>query len=92
VFYAANSLTGEQLSSSAPVGQLVCDFPNLLLLPGRYSLTFNIEMNGTLVDSVRHATYFDVFEDDVFGTGKLPQGTYGRLMVAQRWSNGDVSA
>jgi lipopolysaccharide transport system ATP-binding protein len=88
VFYAANSLTAERVETSAPTGLIVCDFPKLGLLPGRYSLTFYIDVNGSLADWVRHAAYFDVFEDDVFGTGQLPPGAYGRLTVQQRWSDG----
>jgi lipopolysaccharide transport system ATP-binding protein len=87
VFYAANSLTGEKLTSSAPAGELVCDLPALNLLPGRYSLTFFIEVSGAIADWVRHAMFFDVFEADVFGTGQLPPGSYGRLVVEQRWSD-----
>lgn len=91
VFYGANSLTGDQLISSAPTGHLVCDFPKLPILPGRYSLTFYIEVNGALADWVRHGAYFDVFEHDAFGTGQLPPGAYGRLMVEQRWSDGHAT-
>jgi homopolymeric O-antigen transport system ATP-binding protein len=92
VFYAANSLTGEKLTSSAPAGELVCDFPALKLLPGRYSLTFYIEVSGRVADWVRHAMYFDVFEADVFGTGQLPPGPYGRIVIDQRWSSGHAAS
>ena len=89
VFYAANSLTGASISSLTPRGTIVCVLPRCPLLPGRYSLTFYIEVSGRLADWVRSAMYFDVFESDAFGTGQLPPGAYGRMLIEQRWTSRD---
>jgi lipopolysaccharide transport system ATP-binding protein len=86
VFFCSNRVTGELLVAHDLDGELVCDLPSLPLLPGRYSLTLYVEVNGVLADWVRNAMYFDVFEADVFGSGRLPPSTHGRVVVAHSWS------
>ena len=85
VFFCSNRVTGELLVARDLEGELVCDLPALPLLPGRYSLTLYVEVNGVLADWVRNAMYFDVFEADVFGSGRLPPTTHGRVVVAHSW-------
>jgi lipopolysaccharide transport system ATP-binding protein len=87
VFFLSNRLTGEPLRIGS-VGEIVCSLPSLPLLPGRYSLTFYVEVNGVLADWVRNAMYFDVFEADIFGTGQLPPTTHGRVAVTHAWRVG----
>jgi lipopolysaccharide transport system ATP-binding protein len=86
VFFCSNRVTGERLRLAATEGELVCQLPRLPLLPGRYSLTFYIDVNGVLADWVRNAMFFDVFESDVFGTGQLPPTTHGRVFVEHSWA------
>jgi lipopolysaccharide transport system ATP-binding protein len=85
VFFAANRVTGDSLMAAAG-GELVCSLPELPLLPGRYALTFYIEVNGILADWVRNAMHFEVFEDDVFGTGRLPPTSHGPVLVRHTWA------
>jgi lipopolysaccharide transport system ATP-binding protein len=86
VFSSSNRVTGDLLLAQAPEGEIVCDLPALPLLPGRYSLTVYVEINGVLADWVRNALYFDVFESDLYGTGRLPPTTHGRVLVQSNWS------
>jgi lipopolysaccharide transport system ATP-binding protein len=86
IFFGANAITGEPLVLDGFEGQLVCSIPSMPLLPGRYSLTYYIEVNGELADWVRNAIYFEVFESDVLGTGRLPPTTHGRVLVPQAWA------
>jgi lipopolysaccharide transport system ATP-binding protein len=86
VFTCSSRVTGDSLAAPAGGGDLVCSVPELPLLPGRYSLTAYIEANGMLADWVRSALFFDVFEDDVFGSGQLPATTHGRVFVRHAWS------
>jgi lipopolysaccharide transport system ATP-binding protein len=85
VAFLSNRVTGDALRIGR-AGEFVCSLPGLTLLPGRYSLTFYIEVNGLLADWIRNATYFDVFEADLYGTGQLPPTTYGRVAVRHRWA------
>ena len=87
VFHLSNRFTGEAVEVTSPGGEVICRLPRLQLLPGRYSLSVYVEVNGVLTDWVRSALFFDVFEDDVFGTGKLPSSSHGRVVVAQAWES-----
>ncbi len=86
VFFCSNRVTGEALNARLAEGELICSIPRLPLLAGRYSLTVHAEVNGVLADWVRNALFFDVFEDDVFGSGQLPPTTHGRVFVDHAWS------
>ncbi len=86
VFFCSSRVTGDLLIAADQTGDLVCELPDLALLPGRYTLTFYVEANGVVADWVRNAIFFDVFESDVFGTGQLPPTSYGRVVVPHSWS------
>jgi lipopolysaccharide transport system ATP-binding protein len=86
VFVCSSRVTGDVLAATSPSGELVCSLPGLQLLPGRYSLSLYIEVNGVLADWVRNALFFDVFEDDVFGSGSLPPSSHGRVVVQHSWT------
>ncbi len=89
MFVCSSEVSGDDLVATGPTGDLVCTIPSLPLLSGRYSLYLYVRVNGTLSDKVRNAIYFDVFESDVFGTGRLPSTAHGRFVVAHAWSTGD---
>jgi lipopolysaccharide transport system ATP-binding protein len=86
MFFLGSSITGDQLATEDADGELVCAIPRFPLLPGRYSMTYYVEVNGEMADWVRNAISFDVFEADVFGTGRLPPTSYGRVIVPHTWS------
>jgi homopolymeric O-antigen transport system ATP-binding protein len=90
VFLCSSRVSGDLLIADELSGDLLCDLPDLALLPGRYSLTFYVEVNGVVADWVRNAIFFDVFESDVFGSGQLPPPSYGRTFVAHSWSVGKL--
>ncbi len=85
VFFCSNRVTGQSLTTIRR-GELVCTLPALPLLPGRYALTFHIEVSGLVADWLRNAMYFDVFESDVFGTGQLPPTSHGWVLADHSWS------
>jgi lipopolysaccharide transport system ATP-binding protein len=85
VFSCSTQFTGEELVVEAEAGELVCHLPTLPLLPGRYSIAVYAEVNGVLADWVRSALFFDVYEDDVYGTGRLPPTTHGLVYVNHSW-------
>ncbi len=55
--------------------------PKLQLMPGRYSFTVFVEVNGEISDWVMNAGTFDVESGDYYGTGRLPG--IGEAMVVQ---------
>jgi lipopolysaccharide transport system ATP-binding protein len=66
-------------------GRLVCDLPRLPLLPGRYKLVLaaSVPPAYEYLDYISQAAYFEVTEDDVFGTGKIPE--YGTFFTECNW-------
>jgi lipopolysaccharide transport system ATP-binding protein len=86
VFVCSTHFTGDELIVESEEGELVCELPSLPLLPGRYSIIVYAEVNGMLADWVPSALFFDVYEDDVFGTGRLPPTTHGLTYVNHSWA------
>ena len=60
-------------------GSIVCTIPKLRLLPGKYYvlLAASIPPAFEYLDYIAHAAAFEVLEDDVYGSGRVPQnGTF----------------
>lgn len=66
-------------------GHIVCVIPSLPLLPGRYNilLAASVPPAYEYLDYVSRAAYFEVLEDDIFGTGKIP--THGAFFTRCEW-------
>jgi lipopolysaccharide transport system ATP-binding protein len=88
LFVCSSAVTGDDLVTSGLEGELVCALPSMPLLAGRYSLSLYVQVGGRLADKVHNALYFDVFESDFFGTGRLPPTAHGRVVVDHSWSIG----
>lgn len=86
LFDCSSEVSGDDLSASSEAGTFVCTIPTLPLLAGRYSVTIYVRAGGVVADKVTNAVYFDVFEGDVFGTGRLPNPQYGRIVIDHSWS------
>jgi lipopolysaccharide transport system ATP-binding protein len=90
LFVCSSAVSGDHLSIPGDEGAFVCTVPSIPLLAGRYSVTISVQTVGTirdetLLDKVRNAVFFDVFETDVFGTGRLPNPAHGRILVEHSW-------
>jgi lipopolysaccharide transport system ATP-binding protein len=76
---------GPQLSE----GIISCDFANLPLMPGTYSvdLYFGDFADFTRdLDVVLDATSFEVYPTDIFGTGLLPRAMDGPVIWQASWT------
>jgi lipopolysaccharide transport system ATP-binding protein len=68
----------------APIMEGVAHFhvPEMPLLPGKYFVSLSlVENNSKFVDFAERAIQFHVVENDVFGTGKMLQGSQGLVYV-----------
>jgi len=88
VFFCSSEVSGHELDGDALEGEISCSIPSLPLLPGRYTANVALRMNGVLTDWIQNAIFFDVFESDVFGTGRLPPTSHGRIFVEHSWDIG----
>lgn len=66
-------------------GSITCTIPKLRLLPGRYYVLIaaSIPPGGDYLDYVSHAAVFEVLEDDVYGSGKIPE--HGAFFTECEW-------
>lgn len=62
-------------------GHFVCCFPKLPLMPGNYSVSFAIVVNGQLEDKMTAAIDLSVVEGDFYNTGKIPPSRGGKFLV-----------
>jgi len=63
-------------------GMAICQFPSVNLLPGRYYVSVAIvEDEREIVDYVQQAIGFDVQPGDVFGSGRIPDGSQGVIFA-----------
>lgn len=66
-------------------GEIVCRFPKIPLVAGRYRINLSIHYRGSRVDHVSGAAILNVQSGDFFGTGKTPPGTDNKLFVEHEW-------
>jgi hypothetical protein len=78
-----------QLAHAAPMrsGTVICEVPNLSLMPGRYVLDLWLEdfASQTSLDMIADAISFDVIEANVLGTGRLSPITEGPVFHRANW-------
>jgi lipopolysaccharide transport system ATP-binding protein len=72
----------EQLSGEHT---LSCEIPSLSLLPGQYSLTVFVDVDGRMVDRVENAAHIKVEKADYYGGGRLPD--FGYTVLKHQWSH-----
>jgi lipopolysaccharide transport system ATP-binding protein len=66
-------------------GAITCTIPKLQLLPGKYYVLIAASIPPTYeyLDYISHAAVFEVLEDDVYGSGKIPE--YGAFFSECEW-------
>jgi lipopolysaccharide transport system ATP-binding protein len=77
------------LADCEPVssGVVVCEIPEILLMPGRYAVDLWLEDFSVIasLDMVADAVTFEVIPSDIFGTGRLPPPSEGATLVRASW-------
>jgi len=85
LFVLTNKSTGEHFVDLPVHGRMRCHVPNLPLVPGEYRVQFSCLIRGELADKILFASKFSVIEGDFYGTGILPQRSYGDMLVQHNW-------
>jgi lipopolysaccharide transport system ATP-binding protein len=86
IFLTSTNVSGQHFARIPTGGAFYCSIPRLPLLPGHYLLNIYAEVNGLLADWIENAYQFDVVEGDYFGSGQLPPGSHGHLIVDHSWA------
>jgi len=82
-----NEIAGTPFDTAPDVGEFVCRFDRLALLPGDYSVNLYATVNGIVADWVVGAGLLRVDAGDFYGSGKLPDSAgYGSVVIPQSWS------
>lgn len=66
-------------------GNVICLTEPINITPGRCYVDICIFRAEIQADSIDNAGYFDVFPDDFYGTGKLPDRESAMSLVRHRW-------
>jgi len=66
-------------------GRIICRIPHLPLLPGRYPFDLWVKLDEEVADWLRPAAALEVVSGDYHGTGRLPPGTGGPMLLDHRW-------
>lgn len=68
-----------------PKGKVTCITEKLDITPGRCYLNLSLLKAGVMADYIRYAVYFEVENDDFYGTGKLPGRDWVYCLRQQQW-------
>jgi lipopolysaccharide transport system ATP-binding protein len=84
IFYSW--LSGDPLRLTPPAPSVLCAIPKVPLSPGRYRLTLRATSGNRVLFYLPGALEVDVVEGDFYGTGRLPDPTWGgACLVDQSW-------
>jgi lipopolysaccharide transport system ATP-binding protein len=66
-------------------GVIICEFPQMPLMPGTYKVHLWCSVNGETADVIRDAGSLTIVPSDFYGTGKLPNKNHGFFVVENHW-------
>jgi lipopolysaccharide transport system ATP-binding protein len=85
LFILDSEATGGLPETLPAEGTLVCETDELNITPGRCYINLDLIRGHQLADRIAYAAYFDVDEDDFYGTGKLPSREWTMTVLRHRW-------
>jgi len=65
---------------------VICETDAIGVTPGRCYINLDLIHGHQVADHIAYAAYFDIEEDDFYGTGKLPGREWAMSVVKHRWS------
>jgi lipopolysaccharide transport system ATP-binding protein len=80
-----SEMAGFSTEALPEAGVLRCALPALPLLPGRYSLSVYVTVNGALADWIVNAGTLEVVAGDFFETGRMLDAQDGIVALRQEW-------
>jgi len=66
---------------------MTCDIPSLPLAPASYMIDLVLADGYNVVERVERAAQVEVVLNDVFGTGKIPNGKQSTVVLPCAWTN-----
>jgi lipopolysaccharide transport system ATP-binding protein len=90
LFQLDSEATGGLPETLPAVGTVVCETDALGVTPGRCYINLVLVRGHQVADKIAYAAYFDVEEDDFYGTGKLPKREWTMTVLRHRWKSEDA--
>ncbi|MGA3170507.1 MAG: ABC transporter ATP-binding protein [Chthoniobacteraceae bacterium] len=85
MFQLDSEATGGLPETLPAEGTLVCETAPLGVTPGRCYVNLDLIRGHQMADRITYAAYFDVEEDDFYGTGKLPKREWTMTVMKHQW-------
>ncbi len=85
-----SSYVGDPFNRLPAVGELVCEFDKLALLPGNYKMALKCKVGSRRVCSIPNAGDFRIEKGSFYPTGNLPPPGSGASLLEYRWSVSDT--
>ncbi len=85
LFQLDTEATGDLPETLPAEGTLVCETDRLGITPGRCYVNLELLRGHQMADRITYAAYFDIEEDDFYGTGKLPKREWTMTVMKHRW-------
>jgi len=79
--------TKDRLTARAGDNRITCDVHNLVLKPGRYSVSILISGNGAPDEYLDRATSFTIPHFGFYASGEMPEDVHGNILASQAWRN-----
>ena len=92
LFQLDTEATGDLPEVLPAEGTIMCETGPLPITPGRCYINLDLMHGHQLADRITYAAYFDVEEDDFYGTGKLPKREWTMTVIKHRWAAGAEAA
>ena len=80
--YHANSVLGP-----FDLAKISCYVPSLPLVPGTYYVDVIISDRNRVIEKVEQAEQLEVIFADILGTGRVPSGWQGHIVLPSEWSS-----
>jgi lipopolysaccharide transport system ATP-binding protein len=85
ISYVGSKMAGFEFPQIQNGDSVICEIQNLNIAPGEYYLGFIIADGNNIYDAAENALSFTVTTTDYFGTGDLPTGRHGQVLLKSRW-------
>ena len=76
----------KDIRSARMVDAATCDIDELLLLPGRYSISVQVYADGDMQDSIDSALWFDVAQGRVRDRAEIRGRWSGSMVIPHKWT------
>ena len=67
--------------------QVSCYVPSLTLVPGNYSVDIIVGDGINVIEKVEQAARIEVIFNDILGTGRIPPGSQGDVVMPCKWGS-----